>query len=217
MKCAIFDLDGTLLNTIVDLANSVNYALSYHSMPTHSVEKVKMMVGNGVQKLIDRAVPTDSSEDKREGVMQVFREYYLIHGEDNTLPYDGIIEMLQQLKEKDIAIAVVSNKFDKATKLLCNKYFGNLIDIAVGENEAEGIKKKPSPDMVLKVMSDLNVEREDCIYIGDSDVDIQTASNAKIPCISVLWGFRSKEFLLEHKATSFANTASDLIPIICKV
>jgi phosphoglycolate phosphatase len=134
----------------------------------------------------------------------------MIHSEDTTRPYDGILELLSSLKSQGKLIAVVSNKFDAATKALCDKYFPNLIDIALGENEAEGISKKPAPDMVLKAMKQLNASPEECVYIGDSDVDLQTAKNAGIPCISVLWGFRTKEFLMAHGATTFVEKPEEI-------
>lgn len=207
----IFDLDGTLLNTITDLANSVNYALQSLSYPTHSIDEVRMMVGNGVGKLIRRAVPEGTSEDEIAKVLAAFRAHYLEHSQDNTEPYEGIIDLLISLKKEGKKIAVVSNKFDKATKNLCVKYFPNLIDIALGEDEANGIHKKPAPDMVFKAMRELGSVPEECVYIGDSDVDIDTARNAGIPCISVLWGFRSKEFLDAHGSTSYAYTPYSII------
>lgn len=210
VSCLIFDLDGTLLDTLQDLAISVNYALSYHSLPSHSIDEIRMMVGNGVEKLIRRAVPEDKSDITIQNVLTKFKQHYLEHSEDNTKPYTGIIEMLTELKANGYLCAVVSNKFDDATKHLCQKYFPDLIDIAVGENEAEGIRKKPSPDMVDRVIEELNINRSQCVYIGDSDVDIMTASNSGIPCISVLWGFRTKDFLLKHGASSFAITPQDI-------
>lgn len=214
VSCLIFDLDGTLLDTLRDLASSVNHALAHHSLPTHTIDEVRMMVGNGVEKLIRRAVPEGSPEETIQKVLATFKQHYLEHSEDTTSPYPGIIPMLTQLKAQGYLCAVVSNKFDDATKRLCEKYFPNLIDIAVGENEAKGIRKKPSPDMVLKVMDALHVSPASCIYIGDSDVDILTARNSSIPCISVLWGFRSKAFLLSHDATLFASQAQDIIATI---
>lgn len=206
----IFDLDGTLLNTIIDLANSVNYALQSLYYPTHSIDEVRMMVGNGVGKLIRRAVPEGTSEDEIAKVLAAFRAHYLEHNQDYTEPYDGIIKLLKTLKLEGKKVAVVSNKFDKATKDLCVKYFPKLVDIALGEDEANGIHKKPAPDMVFKAMRELKSAPEECTYIGDSDVDIDTANNAGIPCISVLWGFRSKEFLDNHGATTYAYTPSDI-------
>ena len=209
----IFDLDGTLLDTLEDLTSSVNYALQTNGYQTHSMDEVRMMVGNGVGKLIQRALPQDTSEGKKTEVLSSFRNHYLKHSEDTTKPYDGIIEILQKLKERGKKVAVVSNKFDKATKRLCMKYFEGLVDIALGEDEANGIHKKPAPDMVFKAMKELGSAPNECVYIGDSDVDIDTASNAGIICISVLWGFRSMEFLCNHGAKLFAKTPSEIIDI----
>jgi phosphoglycolate phosphatase len=168
------------------------------------------MVGNGVATLIKRAVPTGTSEEDTARALDFFRKHYMKHSEDTTRPYDGILELLSSLKAKGKRIAVVSNKFDAATKALCNKYFPNLIDIALGENEAEGIRKKPAPDMVFKAMKQLNASPKECVYIGDSDVDLQTAKNSGIPCISVLWGFRTKEFLQAHGATMFVEKPNEI-------
>ena len=206
----IFDLDGTLLDTLCDLATSVNYAMEQCHYPTHSIDKVRMMVGNGVATLIKRAVPSGTSEEDTAHALDIFKKHYMEHGEDTTRPYDGIIELLSALKQQGKQIAVVSNKFDAATKALCDKYFPNLIDIALGENEAEGIRKKPAPDMVLKAMKQLHATPDECVYIGDSDVDFHTAQNAGIPCISVLWGFRTKEFLQSHGATVFVEKPEEI-------
>ena len=206
----IFDLDGTLLDTLRDLAASVNYAMEQCHYPTHSIDKVRMMVGNGVATLIKRAVPSGTSGEDTAHALDIFKQHYMEHGEDTTRPYDGILELLSTLKQQGKQIAVVSNKFDAATKALCDKYFPNLIDIALGENEAEGIRKKPAPDMVFKAMKQLHATPEECVYIGDSDVDFQTAQNAGIPCISVLWGFRTKEFLQSHGATIFVEKPEEI-------
>ena len=191
-KAVIFDLDGTLLNTLDDLADSTNYALSKFGYPTRTIEEVRQFVGNGVAKLIERAIP--------EG-----QNMY-----NKTAPYNGIIVMLSNLKSKGIKIAVVSNKFDLAVKELCKKYFEGFIDFAAGENEAQGIKKKPAPDTVFSVLNEFNFAPEDAVYVGDSDVDIMTAKNSKMPCISVTWGFRDKKFLLENGATILINAPSEI-------
>ena len=210
VRLFIFDLDGTLLDTLRDLAASVNYAMEQCHYPTHSIDKVRMMVGNGVATLIKRAVPSGTSDEDTAHALDIFKKHYMEHGEDTTQPYNGIIELLSALKQQGKQIAVVSNKFDAATKTLCDKYFPNLIDIALGENEAEGIRKKPAPDMVLKAMKQLHATPDECIYIGDSDVDFHTAQNAGIPCISVLWGFRTKEFLQSHGATVFVEKPEEI-------
>lgn len=209
-SCYIFDLDGTLLYTLEDLANSVNYAMEQSQYPTHSIDEVRNMVGNGVKVLIERAVPSGTSREETLHALSIFQQHYLIHNQDTTRPYEGIMEMLNALKQAGKKVAVVSNKFDKATKALCDKYFPGLIDIAVGENEAAGIRKKPYPDMVMEVMQELGVSADESVYIGDSEVDIDTARNASLPCITVLWGFREKDFLKEKGATCFVTSPLEI-------
>lgn len=207
-KTYIFDLDGTLLDTLNDLHASCNYALRTHGMPERSLEEVRQFVGNGVKKLMERAIPDGLDNPLFEETLQTFRQHYLLHNLDTTLPYPGIMEMLQQLKAQGKRIAVVSNKFYAATQDLCKHFFGDTIQVAIGERE--DIKKKPAPDTVLEALRQLQVTRQDAVYVGDSEVDVETARNSGIPCISVLWGFRSKSFLLSHGATTFIETPSEL-------
>lgn len=207
-KTYIFDLDGTLLDTLNDLHASCNYALRTHGMPERSLEEVKQFVGNGVKKLMERAIPDGLENPLFEETLQTFRQHYLLHNLDTTLPYPGIMEMLQQLKAQGKCIAVVSNKFYAATQDLCKHFFGDTIQVAIGERE--DIKKKPAPDTVLEALRQLQVTRQDAVYVGDSEVDVETARNSGIPCISVLWGFRSKTFLLSHGATTFIETPNEL-------
>lgn len=207
----IFDLDGTLLDTLGDLAASVNYAMSTHHLPEHSVDEVRMMVGNGVRKLMERAIPDGAANPCFDEAFATFRHHYMEHQLDTTRPYDGIIETLQELKRRGCRTAVVSNKFDAATKSLCNHFFSGLIDVAIGENEAAGIHKKPAPDTVFEAIRLLGVSREEAVYVGDSDVDIATAQASGIPCISVLWGFRNREFLIAHGATTLIGSPTELL------
>jgi phosphoglycolate phosphatase len=209
-KAVIFDLDGTLLNTLDDLADSTNYALSKFGYPTRTIEEVRQFVGNGVAKLIERAIPEGKNNPNFEKCLSIFKENYAQNMYNKTAPYNGIIEMLSNLKSKGIKIAVVSNKFDLAVKELCKKYFEGFIDFAAGENEAQGIKKKPAPDTVISVLNEFNFASEDAVYVGDSDVDIMTAKNSKMPCISVTWGFRDEKFLLENGATILINAPSEI-------
>ena len=206
----IFDLDGTLLDTLGDLAASCNHALKVNGMPERTIDEVRRFVGNGVAKLIERAVPSGTTDERREAVLQSFRSYYLEHSEDTTKPYEGIMEMLQALRQKGCRVAVVSNKFMEATQALCRHYFGNLVEVAIGENEH--IRKKPAADAVLEALQQLGAGPEGAVYVGDSDVDILTARNAALPCISVLWGFRDRPFLEEHGATVFVAHPRELIP-----
>lgn len=207
-KTYIFDLDGTLLDTLNDLHASCNYALRTHGMPERSLEEVRQFVGNGVKKLMERAIPDGLENPLFEETLQTFRQHYLLHNLDTTLPYPGIMEMLQQLKAQGKRIAVVSNKFYAATQDLCKHFFGDTIQVAIGERE--DIKKKPAPDTVLEALRQLQVTKQDAVYVGDSEVDVETARNSGIPCISVLWGFRSKSFLLSHGATTFIETPNEL-------
>ena len=207
----IFDLDGTLLDTLGDLAASVNYAMRTHGMPEHTVDEVRLFVGNGVRRLMERAVPGGAAHPAFEAAFATFRRHYMEHSLDTTRPYEGIPELLQELKRRGRHTAVVSNKFDAATKELCRHFFPDTIDVAVGEHEAEGIRKKPAPDTVLQALSQLGVGQEGAVYVGDSDVDIQTARNSGLPCISVLWGFRNREFLLAHGAETFVSQPSELL------
>lgn len=209
MKTCIFDLDGTLLNTIDDLANAVNYALRQNNMPEHTVDEVRWMVGNGVRTLMRRALPSDADDVLYEKAYADFQVYYKEHNLDFTRPYDGIIELLAALKQKGVKMAVVSNKIDTATKPLVKHFFGDYIDVAVGDTP--DVQNKPAPDMVFKAIRELGETPENCIYIGDSNVDLETAKNAGLPCISVLWGFRDRKFLEGVGATIFAEKPMDII------
>lgn len=204
----VFDLDGTLLNTLDDLAASCNYALKAHSMPERTIEEVRMFVGNGVKKLMERAVPGGLENPDFEDTLDTFRKHYLEHSLDTTQPYDGIMGMLANLKREGKNIAVVSNKFYAATRELCHHFFGDYVSVAIGERE--DIRKKPAPDTVFEAFRELGVDRTNAVYIGDSEVDVMTAKNCGIPCISVLWGFRDKDFLIANGAETFINTPSEL-------
>ena len=206
----VFDLDGTLLETLKDLAASTNFALRQYDMPEHSIEDVRMFVGNGEKKLMERAIPNGLDNPKFEEVYATFRQHYLNHNLDTTKPYDGIPELLRELKGRGKKLAIVSNKFSAATQDLARHFFPDTIEVAIGERE--NIKKKPAPDTVVEALRQLGVSKEGAVYIGDSDVDIMTARNSGLPCASVLWGFRDKEFLLEHGATFFAEKPDDLLP-----
>ena len=209
----IFDLDGTLLDTLDDLAASVNYALRTHEMPAHSIDDVRRFVGNGVRKLMERAVPDGADNPLFEEAFATFRQHYMTHSLDTTRPYKGVPETLAALKARGCRLAVVSNKMMAATQSFCSHFFPNTIEVAIGEHEAEGIRKKPAPDTVIAALDALGVGKERAVYVGDSDVDIQTARNSGLPCISVLWGFRDRDFLKQHGAESFISTPSELIDV----
>jgi phosphoglycolate phosphatase len=213
----IFDLDGTLLDTLQDLAASVNYAMRQHHMPEHSTDDVRRFVGNGVRRLMERAVPEGAANPAFEAAFATFREHYMEHSLDTTRPYDGIPELIHELKQRGCRMAVVSNKMMAATQELVRHFFPE-IEVAIGEHEAAGIRKKPAPDTVYEALRQLRTSyplgrSEKGVYVGDSDVDVATARNSGIPCISVLWGFRSREFLLAHGATTFAERPADILSL----
>ena len=207
----IFDLDGTLLDTLGDLAASVNYALRTHGMPEHTIDDVRHFVGNGVKKLMERAIPDGEQNPDFEATFATFRHHYMEHSLDTTRPYEGIPDALKALKAQGCRLAVVSNKMMAATQELCQHFFPDTIEVAIGENEAAGIRKKPAPDTVYAALRMLNVEQKNAVYVGDSDVDVETAKNSGLPCISVLWGFRDKEFLIRHGAKTFISAPSELL------
>jgi phosphoglycolate phosphatase len=207
----IFDLDGTLLDTLTDLAASCNYALRTHGMPEHSVDDVRRFVGNGVRKLMERAIPNGVDNPDFEATFATFREHYMQHSLDTTHPYSGIPEVLAELKACGCRLAVVSNKMMAATVELCRHFFPDTIEVAIGEHEAEGIRKKPAPDTVFAALKELGVEKDGAVYVGDSDVDVQTAANSGLPCVSVLWGFRDRDFLIQHGAKTFISAPSELL------
>ena len=206
----IFDLDGTLLDTLQDLATSVNYALRQHRMPEHSIDDVRRFVGNGVRRLMERAVPEGAANPAFEAAFATFREYYMEHSLDTTRPYDGIPELIHELKQRGCRMGVVSNKMMAATQELVHHFFPD-IEVAIGEDEAAGIRKKPAPDTVFVALKQLG--QGSAVYVGDSDVDLATARNSGLPCISVLWGFRDRDFLLAHGATTFVEKPCEILCI----
>lgn len=211
-SAVIFDLDGTLLNTLDDLADAANYALARMGWPRRTTDEVRRFVGNGVRLLIRRAAPPGSSEADQARCLAIFKERYAAHMEDKTAPYPGIPELLLALRDRGCRTAVVSNKFDAAVKGLCARYFGDLVDAAAGESEQA--PKKPDPAMVLLALEKLGIPAPSAVYVGDSDVDIQTARNAGMDCVSVTWGFRDRGFLTEHGAAVFADTPEELLTLL---
>lgn len=207
-KLVIFDLDGTILDTLQDLADSTNYALVYHGFPERSVDEVRKFVGNGIGNLIKRAVPENTPQDVTDAVLATFKLYYGEHCADTTRPYEGIMPLLSKLKEEGIQTAVVSNKADFAVQELCERYFPGYFDFVVGERE--GIRRKPSPDSVNEVLKKLQKTAEESVYVGDSDVDVDTAANAGMDMIGVSWGFRGREFLIEHGAKKIADEPEEI-------
>ena len=205
----IFDLDGTLLDTLNDLAASTNHALRQHGMPEHTTDEVRRMVGNGVAKLIERAVPQGLDNPDYEQVLADFKAHYSVHSMDTTRPYPGIEELLHTLKQQGKRLAVVSNKFCTATEALCRHFFGDTIEVAIGESAR--IRTQPAPDAVIEAMRRLDAHKENTVYVGDSEVDVATAHNSGLPCISVTWGFRDRALLTDHGATTFADSPMDIV------
>lgn len=207
-NAAIFDLDGTLLNTLDDLADSTNHALISCGYPARTVDEVRMFVGNGVARLIHLAVPEYTPSGAEAHCLELFRAHYLMNMRKKTAPYPGILSLLDRLNAAGCKVAVVSNKFDKAVKELCADYFDTRVPVAIGESAA--VRKKPAPDTVLTALEQLDVPASRAVYIGDSDVDIETARNSAMDIISVTWGFRDAPFLLAHGATTLVDTPADL-------
>ena len=197
-----------------DLCDSTNFALKKFGFPPRTLDEVRCFVGNGVRKLIERAIPQGELNPVFSECLEVFKNHYKNNMYNKTAPYPGVIGMLEVLKSKEIKTAVVSNKFDAAVKELCIKYFDGLIDIAIGENEAEGVRKKPAPDSIFKVIKDLQTDLQHVIYIGDSETDVQTAKNAGTECIGCTWGFRSKEVLETEGANYIIESPNEILEII---
>lgn len=204
MTAVLFDLDGTLLDTLDDLADAVNHTLAHFGCPSRTREEVRQFVGNGARRLIRLALPDREDTPDAEEVLEYFKTHYADHSQIKTCPYAGVLEAMEAVK-KEFPVAIVSNKPDQAVKLLCKVYFGDVY--ALGESG--DCPRKPAPDMVHKAMKAIGADR--CIYVGDSEVDVETARNAGVPCLSVLWGFRDLETLKEAGATHFCKTPSDLL------
>ncbi|MBR1743022.1 MAG: HAD-IA family hydrolase [Lachnospiraceae bacterium] len=212
IETIIFDLDGTLLDTLDDLYESVNAALKKAGYPTRSRGEVRRFLGNGIRRLMEQSVPAGISTERMDMVFEDFKAYYIEHCEDRTRPFDGILEVLRELKEKGLSMAIVSNKADLAVKELSEKYFDGIISVAIGERE--GVKRKPEPDSVLEAMRILGAEKETTIYIGDSEVDRATAENAGVPCVLVAWGFRDEKFLSSLGADYLIHRPEEILKIV---
>lgn len=210
-KLAIFDLDGTLLDTLEDLTDAVNYALNQCGYPTRTISEIRSFVGNGIRKLIERSLPADTEAAEIDRVHEIFSPYYKEHCNVKTHPYEGVLAMLQKLREEGVLTAVLSNKADFAVQPLMQQYFPDLFDAAFGERP--GIPRKPAPNAVYEIIKLLDVQKEAAVYIGDSNVDIETACNAGLPCISVDWGFRSREQLLSAGAQVIISDPRELIDL----
>lgn len=208
-ELAIFDLDGTLLNTLEDLADSMNAVLKQFGYPERSLAEVRNFVGNGIRKLVERSAPSGTASGEIDRMFEAFLPYYKEHCADKTKPYEGICELLTNLRGRGVKIAVVSNKADTAVKALCEQYFPGFFQEAVGERA--GIARKPAPDTVNEVLKNLQTKKGKAVYIGDSEVDVQTAQNAGLDCIAVSWGFRDVSVLKEAGAQNIVAAPEDIL------
>lgn len=212
LKAVVFDLDGTLLNTLDDLAAAVNYSLQAHGFPRRTVEEVQSFVGNGVERLIALSVPKETDAAVCREVLAAFKAYYAVHGQDVTAPYSGIIEMLETLQQAGIAMALVSNKLEEAVEQLRAHFFASYITVAAGDRPDR--RRKPAPDSTFAALEALGVSPEEALFVGDSDVDIETARRAGMPCLSVSWGFRDGDFLRKSGATTVVDSPKAATAVI---
>lgn len=208
----IFDLDGTLLNTLEDLEDSVNFALTLHGFPTRTTDEIRRFLGNGVARLIELSIPYGINNSNFEKCLADFKQYYSKNMQNKTSPFNGIMELLSQLSKKNYKLAIVSNKFDSAVKSLNKLYFGEYINVAIGESK--NVSRKPSPDSVFEALKELNSNTDTAVYVGDSEVDVQTAKNAGITCIGVTWGFRYRSVLEQNGADYIIDKPDELLRII---
>lgn len=214
-KLAVFDLDGTLLDSLEDLRDSVNVVLEAHNYPKRSLEEIRHFVGNGSVKLIERAVPAGTSKEEEKIIHDEYKEYYDKHCNEKTKAYEGIIDVLKILKNNGVKLAILSNKPNFTVEKLNEIYFEGLFEIARGSLPEVAVK--PAPDSLLRILKELNISRKDTVYIGDSDVDVNTAKNAGVDEIAVTWGFRDENFLKEKGATRFAKNSKELLELISKL
>ena len=211
-KAVIFDMDGTILDTLDDLAGSVNHSLALFGYPPRTRDEIRSFLGNGMIRLIHLSVPEGISSQQEEAVLNEHKAYYPLHSCDMTKPYDGIVDLLKELKRRGIKTAVVSNKSDANVKALVNRFFDGLFDVSIGS--MEGVARKPAPDMVNMALDRLGVSKDDAIYIGDSEVDLNTARNSHLDMITVTWGFRDREYLIENGASVFADTPMQILDLL---
>ena len=211
-KLVIFDLDGTLLYSLEDLMNSVNFALAVFGYELRTMEEISSYVGNGVQYLLRQAVPDNISEEDFQLCFECFKDHYSKHCCDKTRPYDGVIEMLKILKDKGVKVGIVSNKYQSAADETCKHYFDGLYDMVLGESDV--CRRKPSPDGINIMCEKFGVEKNEAIFFGDSEVDIKTGDNAGVYCVSVLWGYRDRDFLSRNGAKLFVSNPLDITNII---
>ncbi len=208
----VFDMDGTVLNTLDDLTDSVNYVLDRFGLPGRSREEYRHFFGNGIRYALKCAAPEDTPDEVIDEMLPVFKEHYDAHCLDKTRPYDGILELMKELSERGYKMSIVSNKIDSAVKELNTRFFASYIPVALGEKP--GVDRKPAPDMVYAALDELGASRDEAIYIGDSEVDLLTATNSHLPCILALWGFRDKDFLISQGGEVFANSPAEVLEVL---
>lgn len=208
----IFDLDGTLLNTLGDLRAATNHALEVRGLPPHSMEEIRQFIGNGIRLLICRAMPEGTPEAEIDAALDDFKAYYAAHIHDRTVPYDGIPQLLTALRKRGVKVAVLSNKIDSASQQLIEYFFPGKTDVVFGEHV--GVPRKPDPTSCRMVMQQLGVQPEQVLYVGDSGTDMQTAKNAGLYAVGVTWGFRSKEVLLEYGADVLVHRPEQILQIL---
>ncbi len=208
----IFDMDGTVLNTLEDLTNSVNHVLRKFQMPEKTLEECRKVYGNGIRYSLKCVSPEGTPESVIDEMFDAFGEHYNRHCLDKTGPYEGITDLMKALKEKGYKLAIVSNKIDSAVKELNDRFFAEYVDVAIGEKP--GIQRKPAPDTVFAAMKELGSSAETSVYVGDSEVDLATAENSGIPCIAVLWGFRDREDLMARGVKYFAEKPMEVFSVL---
>ncbi len=206
----LFDLDGTLLDTLEDLKDAVNYALSHYGCPQRSLEEIRQFVGNGVKQLLRLSLPGKDTDPDFEEFLHTYQAYYAQHNQDKTAPYPGVLQALEQVKAA-YPVGIVSNKHDAAVAPMCRDYFGDIY----ARGERANCPRKPAPDMLYAAMQDLGIDR--CVYVGDSEVDVETAKNAGVPCLSVLWGFRDQECIEKAGGKHFCSDATQLPQMLQKM
>ena len=208
----IFDMDGTVLNTLEDLTDAVNHVFSQFDLPPRTIDEYRKFFGNGIGYAMRCAAPEGTPDELIDKMIPVFREYYDKHCLDKTRPYDGILELMKSLKAKGYKMAIVSNKIDSAVKELNDRFFSDYVSVAIGEKAK--VRRKPAPDTVIAALKELRSERSEAVYIGDSEVDLKTAQNSGLPCIAVLWGFRDRDHLTENGAVLFAEKPADVLSVL---
>ena len=212
INTVVFDMDGTVLDTLDDLTASVNHVLGRYGLPARTREDYRRFFGSGIRYALRQAVPPEVSEERIDEMLPIFKAHYDQHCLDRTRPYPGILELMEALKARGCRMAIVSNKIDSAVKELNARFFSDYVSVAIGEKP--GVRRKPAPDMVLAALEELGATRAEAVYVGDSEVDLQTARNADLPCVAVLWGFRDRAFLAENGAGTFAETPMDVAAIL---